>query len=136
ERAAEDMTLDYKRHLPCRPFDAVLPRCVRRWFLAKNTSLCRGLSHSMRRLALLPGSIYSPTRYEINRKAAQPVSAFVVFAGHSSEPSAAVVSEGFFEGWDTYVGFGQPRSDALEHPGPAQVQPIDMRKFRIGLVGR
>ena len=60
-------------------------------------------------------------RREINREAAEPVAAFVMFAGHRCEPGAPMRFCCARERWTAWIISRKGRENAFQHPRSTQI---------------
>ena len=72
---------------------------------------------------------------EVYREAAEPVAAFVVLAAERLQAGAAVFAGGGEQGGRARVARRQARGDALQHPGPREVQPVEVNQLRVFTIG-
>src|SRR6266700_8193674 len=75
-------------------------------------------------------------RDEINRKAPQPMTSFVMLASHRCQSSVPVLLGSRPDHGQAFISFGQARSDALQHPCATQVEPIQMCQLGVTGIGR
>ena len=74
-------------------------------------------------------------REQVDGERPQPVAALVVLAGDANEAGVAMRAGGSLQRRDPPVARWQARSDALEHPGAAQVEAVDVGQLGITAVG-
>ena len=73
---------------------------------------------------------------EIDCKAPQPMTAFVMLARHRCQSSTSVLLGCRRDHGQAFIAFGQTRRDTFQHPCAAQVEPIQMCQLRVTGIGR
>src|SRR5579862_9192021 len=73
-------------------------------------------------------------RREIHRKGPEPVAAFVMLSGNKGQRCVRMLSGGGEQRRDACIPGRQSVRDTLEHPGTAEVEPVDMGELGIGPV--
>src|SRR5687768_2073007 len=58
----------------------------------------------------------------------------IVFSGHGSKPGGGMVPRDALEGDEARVTRRERRRDSLQHPGPAQVEPVKMCELAVGWI--
>src|SRR5581483_10472972 len=89
----------------------------------------------MGQLRFIASSPDSSPRREVDGEGAEPVAAFVMLAGHCCETCFAVRSGGGAQCLDARVAVHQAGGDALQHPGTAEVESVEMGQLRIAAIG-
>ena len=72
---------------------------------------------------------------KINGEAAEPMSAFVMFARHGRETGATMGFGDSGERGTARIVGGKSGDNSFEHPGAAQVQTVEMRELRVARIG-
>ena len=71
----------------------------------------------------------------VDGEGAEPMAALVVLAGDADQAGLLVGLGGGLQGGDAAVAGGEAGGDALEHPGAAEVQAVDVGQLRVGAIG-
>ena len=72
---------------------------------------------------------------QVDREAAEPVTALVVLAGDRAQARGAVGGSGRAQRGDPGVGVRQPGGDPLEHPGAREVEAVEVGELAVGGIG-
>src|SRR5258708_25265865 len=75
--------------------------------------------------------LISVVRKQVNCKAAQPMRAHIVLSAHCAQTRFSMCSRAGRQGWNMRVAWRQSGSDSLQHPGPAEVEAVEMGELRI-----
>src|SRR5215813_3421956 len=83
------------------------------------------------------GLACNPTaRNQVNRKASEPVAAFVVFAGDGCQTGVAVSVGDGLDRRQSRVGLRESSRNSFQHPGTTEIESIQVSEFRITRVRR
>ena len=74
-------------------------------------------------------------RRQIHRETPKPVPTFVVLSRDSGKPGVAMFRRSGAKDLHAPIARRQSRRDAFEHPGPTEIESVQVRQFRIARIG-
>src|SRR4029453_11001191 len=95
----------------------------------------RKKSRSQQLWRLRFGALNPPLGGEINRKTAEPMSAFVMLTGHGRQSRSTMSVGRRSKRGSAWIVRRQRGNNSLQHPPPAQIQSVKMAKFGIASIG-